>query len=192
MSNQTWESTVSRWLPGVAGLLLAFGSVWWATHDTPANRAAIEMKRQETYKTEAELGIKREETTQLRLRLKNQDRSNPATLQTVSTSSVPCINPDHTGSRRLAPIIAEPGRCLVREHSTTNFWVEFKSIPRNVEGVLAYDHIVLREGGDGKMYPFSMGRCYGDLADDKCMSFLESKLGVPLSITNRGSIRIEF
>jgi hypothetical protein len=173
---------IVRILAAAAGVLAAFGSVWWAIHDTPPNRAANEKafidSQTEAEKTaQAKWAAKRErEITrqkEIEARLSPQV-SRPTTPVPLASSS--CFFPAPGATLYWKPLRLSAGSCVeLPPQSSMYFWAVFDAVPEKMEGVAEIKAVkdIGNKTPEGNPIPEPTGEvCAGN-----CNAFLSQNLG---------------
>lgn len=98
-----------------------------------------------------------------------------------------CIDASAAASTRRTPIVMQPGSCLTRATAPANFWVLFQTQPKSVQGIASFGEMELRKNSEGKMEPWEKDHCITSQVPDQCVSYLGSKINVPLTVFNNTS-----
>jgi len=73
------------------------------------------------------------------------------------------------------------GACLEREATEKDFWLVLEGKPKSISGTVWFNQIE-----NGKLQDY----CRTSQSSDQCVSWLSSKLGIPLSVTHSGRMKI--
>ncbi len=170
----------------ITGLLAGYGSVHWATHDTPPLRAATEkafVEGQAKAQTEAEKTKQEEERTK-QAREKRRIAETEARVKLASTPAIPptvvtsCFSPTPGATLFWKPLRFSQGSCVSLpppKEGGMYFWAVFDALPAHISGVA--EIAIVRDTGnktpDGNPIPEPTGeRCAGE-----CGAFLSRHLG---------------
>lgn len=66
------KNFIIKLLHGFAGVIMALGGVWWATHDTPPQRGANEAAYLANDSKETDLNLEKEKTKQMKIAARSQ------------------------------------------------------------------------------------------------------------------------
>lgn len=123
----------------------------------------------------------KEATKQARIREQAKKLSPTPSLPKV------CMDGSTISSSRLSPIVLQAGNCFTRPMMPANFWVVFQAPPKTIQGVVSFGEVDPRQDAEGKVAFWEKSHCITSQVADQCMSYLASRLNVPLVVFNNTS-----